>query len=50
MTEQNPASGVSGGFGVWGGMAEELTLPVLEPYFDEGLPKAAAVYRGPPVR
>jgi hypothetical protein len=50
MTEQNPASGVSVGFGIWGGMDEELTLPVLEQYFDEGLPKAAAVYRGPPLR
>ena len=48
MTEQNPDSGVSIGFGIWGGMDEVLTLPVIEPYIDEGLPKAAAVYRGPP--
>jgi len=49
MTEQNPDSGVSIGFGIWGGMDEVLTLPVIEPYLDEGLPKAAAVYREPPL-
>jgi len=50
MTDQDPQHGVDVGFGIWNDMRQTLTLPVVEPYLDEGLPKAAAVYRGPPRR
>jgi PKD repeat protein len=42
------ASG-SGPFGHWDNMDETITLPVPEPYVHEGAPKAAAIYRLPPV-
>lgn len=50
MTDQDPTLGVSVGFGIWNDMEQELTLPVREPYVHEGVPKAAAIYRGPPLR
>jgi PKD repeat protein len=50
MTDQDPTLGVSVGFGVWNDMSQTLTLPVREPYLHEGVPKAAAIYRGPPAR
>jgi hypothetical protein len=31
-------------------MEQKLTLPVPDVYLDEGAPKAAAIYRGPPLR
>jgi hypothetical protein len=48
MTDQDPSHGVAVGFGIWNDMQQGLTLPVPEPYLDEGVPKAAAIYRGPP--
>ncbi|NOT29312.1 MAG: hypothetical protein HOP15_02555 [Planctomycetes bacterium] len=35
--------------GIWNDMDQELTLPVQQPYEDEGAPKAAVVYLGPPL-
>ena len=35
-------------FGIWNDMDQDLSLPVVRPYADEGAPKAAAVYLGPP--
>jgi PKD repeat protein len=49
MTDQDPSHGVDVGFGIWNDMGQTLTLPVPEPYLDEGAPKAAAIYRGPPL-
>src|SRR5262245_41422810 len=48
MTDQDPSHGVDVGFGIWNDMSQSITLPVPEPYLDEGAPKAAAIYRGPP--
>jgi hypothetical protein len=48
MTDQDPHHGVDVGFGIWNDMGQSITLPVVEPYLDEGVPKAAAIYRGPP--
>ena len=48
MTDQDPSFGVSVGYGIWNDMVQTITLPVSEPYLDEGAPKAAAIYRGPP--
>lgn len=48
MTDQDPNHGVSVGFGIWNDMQQTITLPVPSPYLDEGAPKAAAIYRGPP--
>lgn len=50
MTDPDPSQGVDVGFGIWNDMQQGLTLPVVEPYLDEGAPKAAAVYRGSPQR
>jgi len=50
MTDQDPDNGVSVGFGLWNDMHQSITLPVPDVYLDEGAPKAAAVYRGPPQR
>lgn len=50
MTDQSPNNGVSVGFGLWNDMRQSITLPVPDVYLDEGAPKAAAVYRGPPRR
>jgi len=50
MTDQSPSGGVSVGFGLWNDMHQTITLPVPDVYLDEGAPKAAAVYRGPPRR
>ena len=49
MTDQDPSHGVDVGFGIWNDMSQSITLPVPEPYRDEGVPKAAAIYRGPPM-
>jgi hypothetical protein len=40
----------AGPFGHWDSMEQKLTLPVPDVYLDEGAPKAAAIYRGPPLR
>ena len=48
MTNQDPSHGVDVGFGIWNDMSQTITLPVPETYRDEGAPKAAAIYRGPP--
>ena len=37
-------------FGIWNDMNQEITLPVVDGYRDEGAPKAAAVYKGPPLK
>lgn len=50
MTDQDPSHGVDVGFGIWEDMEQTITLPVPEPYRDEGAPKAAAIYRGAPQR
>ena len=50
MTDPDPSHGVDVGYGIWDHMQQPLTLPVPEPYLDEGVPKAAAIYRGPPPR
>ena len=47
----NTAQGAGAGpFGHWDSMDQTITLPVVEPYLDEGAPKAAAVYMLPPLR
>jgi PKD repeat protein len=38
----------AGQFGHWERMDQTLTLPVADAYHDEGVPKAAAIYRLPP--
>ncbi len=50
MTDPDPSHGVDVGFGIWDDMRQAITLPVPEAYLDEGAPKAAAIYRGPPQR
>ncbi len=50
MTDPDPSHGVDVGYGIWDDMHQTITLPVPEPYLDEGAPKAAAIYRGPPLR
>ena len=51
MTDQTPYGGNGAGpFGVWNDMSEMITLPVPETYLDEGIPKAAAIYKGPPLK
>ena len=51
MTDQTPYGGNgSGPFGIWNDMDQMITLPVAETYVDEGAPKAAAIYRGPPLK
>jgi hypothetical protein len=40
----------AGPFGHWDNMNQTITLPVPDVYVDEGAPKAAAIYRGPPSR
>lgn len=40
----------TGPFGHWDRMDQTITLPVSEPYLDEGAPKAAAIYKLPPLR
>ncbi len=47
MTDFNPSSFAA--YGCWNDMNQEITLPVAGPYVDEGAPKAAAIYRGPPL-
>jgi hypothetical protein len=50
MTDQElqGANGI-GPFGIWDNMSQQITLPVPAVYVDEGAPKAAAIYRGPPL-
>ena len=47
MTDQTPD--VIAPFGIWDDMNQEITYPVPETYVSQGAPKAAAIYRGPPV-
>ena len=50
MSDQDPSGGNGAGpFGVWNDMAQLITLPVPDPYVHEGIPKASAIYRGPPL-
>jgi len=42
--------GSAGPFGHWERMDQTITLPVPDVYVDEGLPKAAAIYKAPPLR
>jgi hypothetical protein len=42
--------GTSGPFGHWEHMDQSITLPVPDAYVDEGVPRAAAIYRLPPRR
>ena len=42
--------GSAGPFGHWERMDQTITLPVPDVYVDEGLPKAAAIYKLPPRR
>ncbi len=48
MTSNTAQGGSNGPFGHWDNINQTLTLPVVSPYLDEGVPKAAAVYKGPP--
>ncbi len=48
MSEGN--QGTAGPFGHWERMDQTITLPVPDVYVDEGVPKAAAIYRLPPRR
>lgn len=48
VTEQQPTSEPSIGFGCWNDMEQTITLPVPVPYQDERAPKASAIYQGPP--
>ena len=50
MTDQEPLGGNGvGAFGIWNDMNQVITYPVPDVYVDEGAPKAAAIYRGPPL-
>ena len=49
MTDGN-SQGSAGPFGHWERMDQTLTLPVPDVYLDEGVPKAAAIYKLPPRR
>ncbi|MEW6072360.1 MAG: PKD domain-containing protein [Planctomycetota bacterium] len=50
MTDQDPIGGGGyGPFGIWNDMNQTITLPVPDVYVDEGAPKAAAIYKGPPL-
>lgn len=48
MTNQTPDVLVP--YGIWNDMNQLITSPVPENYVPEGAPKAAAIYRGPPLR
>jgi len=51
FVSDNGAQGDGAGpFGHWDDMTRTITLPVPDPYLDEGQPKAAAIYRLPPLR
>jgi hypothetical protein len=51
FVSDNAAQGNGAGpFGHWDSMDETITLPVPDPYVHEGVPKAAAIYKGPPRR
>lgn len=47
MTEFTPQGFAA--YGCWNNMDQTISLPVVEPYLDQGAPKAAAIYRGPPL-
>ena len=47
MTDFTPSGFAA--YGCWNDMEQEITLPVTTPYVDDGAPKAAAIYRGPPL-
>lgn len=49
LSDNQSYGGVAGPFGHWDNMDQTITLPVPDVYVDEGAPKAAAVYRGPPL-
>jgi len=46
--QEEQGGGGNGPFGIWDNMKQTITLPVPAVYVDEGAPKAAAIYRGPP--
>ena len=50
MSDDDAHGNGSGPFGHWDRMDQTITLPVSEPYVDEGAPKAAAIYKLPPLR
>ncbi len=50
MSDSSARGGATGPFGHWDNMGQSITLPVPEVYLDQGVPKAAAIYRGPPLR
>jgi hypothetical protein len=50
MTDQDQAGYGVGNFGHWAAMDQAITLPVPDPYHDQGAPKAAAIYRRAPRR
>ena len=47
MTDQTPD--VIAVFGIWNDMNQEIPSPVPDDYVGEGVPKVAAIYRGPPL-
>ena len=47
--DNGTGGGADGPFGHWDNMNQSITLPVPDPYLDEGVPKAAAIYKGPPL-
>jgi hypothetical protein len=50
MTDQDPVGNPNvSAFGVWDTLDQTITLPVPDVYRDEGAPKAAAIYRTPPI-
>ncbi|MFT7542318.1 MAG: hypothetical protein ACI9K5_003297, partial [Gammaproteobacteria bacterium] len=50
MSDQSPnAGGALGPFGIWDTLDQAITMPVPDIYIDEQAPKAAAVYKGPPL-
>jgi hypothetical protein len=50
MTEQDQQGFGVGNFGHWASRVQEISLPVPDPYLNEGAPKAAAIYRRAPRR
>lgn len=49
VSDQDAHGGGTGPFGHWDRMDQTITLPVPEPYVDEGAPKAAVMCKGPPL-
>jgi hypothetical protein len=50
MSDNAAMDGTNGPFGHWDNMDQSITRPVPSGYLDEGAPKAAAIYSGPPRR